>query len=130
MLSPAMAARSSWISGLILTAAGAYQLTSLKRACLVHCRNPLDFLMTHWRRGVTGAFQMGLHHGMYCLGCCWALMVILFAVGIMNLAWVAAIAVFVLIEKTARPGALLSKLAGAALVATGVVILLRSWPPS
>src|SRR6266542_4426778 len=81
MLSPAMASSSSRLTGAILVAAGAYQLTSWKGRCLTHCRSPLGFLMTNWRDGTTGAFRMGFSHGAYCLGCCWALMCVLFVVG-------------------------------------------------
>jgi predicted metal-binding membrane protein len=83
-------------------AAGVFQFTPLKRACLVRCRSPLSFLMLHWREGQRGTFIMGLKHGAYCVGCCWMLMTLLFVAGVMNLLWVAAIAVFVLVEKVAR----------------------------
>jgi predicted metal-binding membrane protein len=89
LLSPMMAAASPRLSGALLIAAGAYQLTPLKRACLMHCQTPIGFLMSHWRDGAVGAFQMGLRHGVYCLGCCWPLMGVLFAVGVMNLAGLA-----------------------------------------
>ena len=105
MLSPAMAASSPRLAGAILIAAGAYQLTPFKGACLTQCRSPLGFLMTNWRDGNMGALQMGVRHGVYCLGCCWALMCVLFVVGVMNLAWVAALTVFVLIEKVGPAGA-------------------------
>jgi predicted metal-binding membrane protein len=125
LLSPFMAAASVRTGGAILIVAGLYQLTPLKRACLIHCRSPLDFLMAHWRGGTGGAFRMGLHHGMYCLGCCWALMLVLFAVGIMNLVWVAAIGVFVLIEKTWRGGLAISRAAAGVLILIGAVWILR-----
>ena len=125
LLSPFMAAASVRAGGAILIVAGLYQLTPLKRACLIHCRSPLDFLMRHWRGGRAGAFRMGLHHGMYCLGCCWALMLVLFAVGIMNLVWVAAIGIFVLIEKTWRGGLAISRVAASALIVLGAVWILR-----
>jgi len=121
LLSPAMAASSPRLGGVILIGAGLYQLTPLKHACLTHCRSPIDFLMTHWRGGATGSVRTGLHHGWYCLGCCWALMAVLFAVGIMNLAWVAALAVLVLVEKLAPAAGLVSRSAGAALVVAGIV---------
>ena len=119
LLSPSMAAVSPRGAGIILVIAGLYQLTPEKRACLVRCRNPLDFLMTAWRPGRAGAFQMGLQHGMYCLGCCWALMLVLFAVGVMNLAWVAAISVVVLLEKAGWGGLILSRVTGIALILFG-----------
>src|SRR5262245_5360499 len=82
MLSPMMKTSSSRLGGAILIAAGVYQLTPFKGACLTHCRSPLGFLMSHWRDGSGGALRMGIGHGAYCLGCCWALMCILFAVDI------------------------------------------------
>lgn len=126
VLSPGMTVISPWIASAILFAAGAYQLTPFKRACLVHCRSPIDFLVGHWRSGVGGAVRMGLHHGAYCLGCCWALMVVLLVVGVMNLAWVAGIGVFVLLEKTGPAGVVLSRIAGAGLVFAGLILFLRA----
>lgn len=125
MLSPAMATTSPRVGGAILIVAGLYQVTPLKRACLVHCRSPIDFLMTHWRSGLGGSFRMGVHHGAYCLGCCWALMAVLFVVGIMNLVSVAGIGAFVLLEKTGRAGLVLSRFAGAGLVAAGLILVFR-----
>jgi predicted metal-binding membrane protein len=124
MLSPAMAAASPRVAGIALIVAGAYQLTPIKRACLTHCRRPLDFLMAHFRTGLGGAFRMGLHHGRYCLGCCWALMLVLFVVGVMNLVWVAAIGAFVLIEKTGPHGVWVARVAGVALMVYGAVTLI------
>jgi predicted metal-binding membrane protein len=126
MLSPSMAASSSWVAGMILIAAGAYQLTPWKRACLVHCRSPLGFLMTHWREGKLGSFRMGLAHGAYCLGCCWALMCILFAVGVMNLLWVAALTVFVLLEKIGPAGGIVARVAGAVIFVFGLLLAARA----
>ena len=123
MLSPAMAAASPRVAGTILIAAGAYQLTPVKRACLTHCRSPLGFLMTNWREGNWGAFQMGVHHGGYCLGCCWALMCVLFVVGVMNLVWVAALPAFVLREKVGPAGVMVSRVAGAVMVALGIYVV-------
>jgi predicted metal-binding membrane protein len=79
--------------------------------------------MTNWRPGIPGAFQMGLRHGAYCLGCCWALMCVLFVVGVMNLVWVAALTVFVLIEKIGPAGILMSRVAGAAMLAFGLAFV-------
>jgi predicted metal-binding membrane protein len=121
MLSPAMAASSAYLAGAILISAGIYQLSPWKGACLVHCRSPLGFLMANWRDGNRGAFQMGFRHGMYCLGCCWALMCLLFVVGVMNLVWVAAITVFVLLEKIGPAGALVARVAGVVMIAAGVL---------
>ena len=106
-----MAASSGWLSGSILIAAGVYQFTPLKGACLTRCRSPLGFLMGSWRDGRRGALRMGLRHGLYCLGCCWALMCVLFVVGVMNLLWVAAMTAFVLLEKVGPLGVLASRLA-------------------
>ena len=123
MLSPAMASSNSRLSGAILLAAGAYQLTPWKGRCLTHCRSPLGFLMSNWRDGVSGAFRMGFRHGSYCLGCCWALMCILFVVGVMNLLWVAALTAMVLIEKIGPAGMIMARVAGAAMLVLGVVIV-------
>jgi predicted metal-binding membrane protein len=125
LLSPAMRASSPRLGGAMLVAAGAYQLTPLKTACLSHCRSPLGFLMTNWRNGAAGAFAMGLRHGAYCVGCCWALMTVLFAVGVMNLAWVAVLAGFVLFEKLSPVGLTLSRAAGVMLVLSGLILALR-----
>jgi predicted metal-binding membrane protein len=123
MLSAVMASSSGRLSGAILMAAGAYQLTPWKGKCLTHCRSPLGFLMTNWRDGAGGAFRMGFRHGAYCLGCCWALMCVLFVVGVMNLIWVAALTGFVLIEKTGPAGAIVARVAGAAMFVLGVVAI-------
>ena len=122
MLSPAMAASSPLLSGAILVAAGVYQLTPFKGACLTRCRSPLGFLMSHWRDGTSGALLMGLRHGAACLGCCWALMCVLFVVGVMNLVWVAALTGFVLIEKIGPAGVGIARIAGAAMVVVGVLL--------
>jgi predicted metal-binding membrane protein len=120
MLSPALAASGEGVAGAILIGAGIYQLTPWKTRCLTHCRSPLGFVMSQWRDGKLGAFKMGLRHGLFCLGCCWALMAVLFVVGVMNLLWVAALTIFVLIEKLGPTGGIISRIAGAALIALGV----------
>jgi predicted metal-binding membrane protein len=125
LLSPAMAATSPLLAGGLLVAAGVFQWTPLKRACLAACRSPLSFLMTDWREGRAGAFVMGFRHGLYCLGCCWALMALLFVAGVMNLLWVATIAVAVLVEKVVPRGDLVGRLAGVVLVAAGVLLVAR-----
>src|SRR2546422_468515 len=107
----------------VLVAAGLWQLTPLKYACLARCQSPLGFLLAEWRQGRGGALVMGVRHGLYCLGCCWALMALLFVGGVMNLAWVAAIAAFVLVEETVPPGRVVGWLSGGAFVAWGVVVL-------
>ena len=123
MLSPEMTAATPWLAGAVLVAAGIYQLTPLKRTCLDHCRSPLGFLMTHWRGGALGALQMGMRHGVYCVGCCWALMLVLFAVGVMNLLWVAALMLFVLMEKVGPGAIVVSRIAGAAMVVAGIAVM-------
>ena len=125
ILSPAMKTASPWIGGAILIAAGIYQLTPSKRACLAHCQSPLGFLMSHWRNGTAGALRMGIAHGVYCVGCCWALMCVLFVVGVMNLVWVAALSVFVLVEKTGLAGQAVARVAGAGMVAAGILMWIR-----
>jgi predicted metal-binding membrane protein len=125
LLSPAMVATSPLLAGGLLVAAGVFQWTPLKRACLAACRSPLSFLMTGWREGRGGAFVMGLRHGLYCLGCCWALMALLFVAGVMNLLWVASIAVAILVEKVVPRGDLVGRLIGVVLVAAGMLLVAR-----
>lgn len=127
LLSPAMAATGPVLNGCLLIAAGMFQWTPLKHRCLKGCRSPLSFLMSEWRDGKAGAFIMGLRHGSYCVGCCWALMALLFVAGVMNLLWVAAIALFAIAEKSLSRGELLSHVAGLALVAAGIGLMARVW---
>jgi predicted metal-binding membrane protein len=122
LLSPTMTTSSRGVSGAILIAAGVYQLTPFKSTCLTHCRSPIGFLMSHWRDGTAGALRMGIEHGTYCLGCCWALMCVLFVVGVMNLVGVAALTIFVLMEKIGPAGAFVARVAGVAMVAGGTLI--------
>jgi predicted metal-binding membrane protein len=122
MLSPEMAASSPRLGGAILIGAGAYQLTRFKGACLAQCRSPIGFLMNHWRDGPTGALRMGWHHGLHCLGCCWALMCLLFIVGVMNLAWVAVLTAFVLAEKIGPGGAIVARAGGALMLGIGALL--------
>ena len=119
LISPMMVGTSPLLGSLLLIAAGVYQWTPLKQACLRHCRSPLQFLLTCWQDGPAGAFLMGLRHGAYCLGCCWLLMAVLFAVGVMNLAWIAALSVFVLLEKIIPRGFWVAKAAGIVLMSWG-----------
>jgi predicted metal-binding membrane protein len=123
VLSTGMATTSSVLAGIVLLLAGAYQLTPTKGACLRQCQSPLGFLMTNWREGAKGALAMGLKHGKYCLGCCWALMCVLFVVGVMNLAWVAALTGFILIEKFGRSGFYVARLGGVAMMAAGILVM-------
>ena len=111
---------NAYLGGSLLLAAGIFQLSPLKLACLTHCRSPMGFVMTNWRDGRTGAIRMGLEHGAYCLGCCWALMALLFVLGVMNLAWIAALAAFVLVEKVSPKAELVSRVSGVALIAWGI----------
>jgi predicted metal-binding membrane protein len=127
LLSPAMAAASPRIAGVLLVAAGAYQLSRFKRACLTHCQTPMGFLMSHWRDGAGGALAMGFRHGLYCLGCCWALMGVLFAVGVMNLAWVGALTVFILLERIGPLGTRVARAGGVLLVGLGMLAV-AGWP--
>ncbi|MEN8144435.1 MAG: DUF2182 domain-containing protein [Gemmatimonadota bacterium] len=125
LLSPMMVASSPAIGAALLVVAGVYQLTPFKDACLAHCRSPAHFLAEKWRKGLGGAFRLGIQHGFYCLGCCWALMLLLFVGGVMNLLWIAAIAFFVLLEKTMPGGRRASILSGGALIAAGLLLLWR-----
>jgi predicted metal-binding membrane protein len=125
LLSSGIALNSTRVAGSILIAAGLYQLTPLKSACLTRCQSPLGFLMSNWRDGNKGALQLGLRHGVYCLGCCWALMCVLFVVGVMNLAWVAALTAFVLLEKLGPAGTRIARVGGVLLAGLGVVLLVR-----
>src|SRR5918998_3388968 len=119
LLSSMVAITSPVVGGVLLVAAGIYQWTPLKHACLSKCRSPLGFVLNEWREGGRGAFLMGLKHGGYCTGCCWSLMALLFVAGVMNLLWVAAIAGFVLIEKVAPAGHRMGQAAGVLMVAGG-----------
>jgi predicted metal-binding membrane protein len=118
-----MASTSVWLGGGILVAAGVYQWLPLKNACLAHCRSPLHFLGTEWREGGLGAVVMGVRHGSFCVGCCWALMALLFTVGVMNLIWVAGLTIFVLVEKTTGAGEGIGHAAGVGLVAWGLWVV-------
>ena len=117
---------TGWRSGVILAGAGLFQLTPLKQACLTHCRNPFSFLLARWKDGPLPAFHLGLSHGTYCLGCCWALMCVLFVVGVMNLVWVAGLTGLVLLEKTGPAGATVARVAGGAMVVVGMVLIAAS----
>ena len=123
LLSPMMVTTSVAIGALLLIAAGVWQFTPLKHACLRHCRAPAEFLAMHWRAGQAGAVRMGLLHGIYCLGCCWSLMLLLFYGGIMNIYWIAGLATVILVEKIAPVGIWVSGLLGAALIVWGGALL-------
>ena len=125
LLSPTMVSASPALSGGLLVAAGVYQWLPVKRACLSHCRSSLGLFSSEWREGLRGALWMGMRHGSYCVGCCWLLMALLFVAGVMNLAWVAGIAVLVLVEKLVRGGVWVGRLAGVAMVGWGVWLIGR-----
>ncbi len=126
LLSSMMVGTSVVLGALLLIAAGIWQLTPLKYACLKHCRSPLHFLSHHWRKGRLGAFRMGVEHGAFCLGCCWFLMALLFYGGVMNLYWIVGLALFVLLEKVLPGGHRLGGVAGVGLVAWGGLLLVGS----
>ncbi|MGH7510018.1 MAG: DUF2182 domain-containing protein [Gemmatimonadales bacterium] len=123
LLSPAMASVSPLLGGGLLILAGVYQWLPAKGACLSQCRSPLGFFSTEWREGTSGALLMGFRHGSYCVGCCWALMALLFVVGVMNLLWVVAIAALVLVEKALPSGRLLGRIIGVVLAGWGLWVV-------
>jgi predicted metal-binding membrane protein len=120
LLSPLMVTTSPIVGGIILIAAGLFQFTPLKHACLAHCRSPLSFFMTEWREGRRGALIMGLRHGGFCVVCCWLLMALLFVAGVMNLFWIAVIAAYVLAEKISPGGHWLSRVIGLLVIGWGL----------
>jgi predicted metal-binding membrane protein len=122
LISPTTGRLSPILGAIVVTAAGIYQLTPLKSVCLTHCRPPFDFVLNHWRDGTAGALRMGLEHGLYCLGCCWFLMALLFAAGIMSLLWMAAITVFVFVEKLLPAGQWIARASGAAMLGLGIYL--------
>ena len=125
LLAPmAMKTTSPLLGGLLFIAAGLYQWTPLKSACLTSCRSPFDFVVNHWREGAPGALRMGAEHGLYCLGCCWILMALLFAVGAMNLVWVAVLTAVVLVEKLLPGGEWIARIGGVLLIACGAWLVL------
>ncbi len=126
LLSPMMVADSPKFGAGLLMAAGVYQWLPVKDSCLKHCRSPFHFISTHWRPGPAGAFIMGMSHGIFCVGCCWVLMLLLFVGGVMNIMWIAAITIFVLLEKVLPLGDKGAKLSGAVMMVAGIVMLLKS----
>ncbi|MCI0414002.1 DUF2182 domain-containing protein [bacterium] len=119
LLSAMMTSTSGLLAGVLLLAAGIYQLTPLKHACLRHCRSPIQFITHHWRNGSGGAFRMGLDHGAFCLACCWFLMALLFVGGVMNLYWIVGLSLFVLLEKTIPAGHWFGSITGIGLMLWG-----------
>jgi predicted metal-binding membrane protein len=128
LLTPTMESASSVLAGIVLIAAGIYQWTPVKEACLFYCQTPVSFIMRHggFRSDARGALALGLRHGLYCIGCCWALMSLLFVGGIMNVLWIAALAGLVLLEKVLPFDRLISRIAGCAFIAAGAWLLFRS----
>ncbi len=124
LLTSVMGRATPLVAGGLLIAAGFFQWTPLKHACLEHCRSPIGFLMANWQDGHAGALRMGVHHGMYCVGYCWLLMALLFVLGVMNIAWIAGLAAFVLLEKTVPQGVILSRVTGIVLVFWGGIVLM------
>jgi predicted metal-binding membrane protein len=124
LLSPGMESNSSYLTAGLFLAAGFWQFSPIKQACLRHCRSPVEFVTRHRRPGNRGALMMGLHHGTYCLGCCWFLMALLFAGGVMNLYWIAGLALFVVVEKWYSHGIWFGRLSGAGFVITGIGLLI------
>ncbi|NJN53650.1 MAG: DUF2182 domain-containing protein [Anaerolineae bacterium] len=120
LLSPMMETTSPVLGGIILVAAGVFQFTALKQACLSHCRTPLGYFMTEWREGKWGALAMGVRHGAFCVGCCWLIMALLFVAGVMNLFWIAIIAAYVLLEKVLPHGHKVSWAFGALMMGWGI----------
>jgi predicted metal-binding membrane protein len=127
LLSDEMASTSPLLGGALLLTAGAFQWTPLKHACLTTGRSPLAFLMARWREGAAGAWLLGVRHGAYCVGCCWVLMALLFVAGVMNLAWIAAIAAFVLAEKALPWGEIIGLAAGVVFVLAGLFLIAGPW---
>lgn len=126
-LTPAMELASPWLGATLLVVAGLYQWTPLKDACLVECRAPLQFIQSHggFRSDAGGAVRLGLRHGLYCIGCCWPLMLLLFLGRVMSLLWIAALAALVLAEKVVPRGRLFGRIVGAGLAATGIALAIR-----
>jgi len=123
LLTPMILSRSDWLTAALLVLAGVYQLTPLKHSCLYYCRSPIGFVMSEWRDGVRGAWQMGLKHGLYCSGCCWALMLLLFVAGAMNPIWIVFLTIIVALEKWPRLPAWTTNALGVVLVIAGVSYL-------
>lgn len=119
LLSPMMVSSSPWLGAGLLVGAGIYQFLPLKKSCLKNCRSPVDFIARNWKKGIYGAFRMGVSHGWYCLGCCWVLMLLLFVGGVMNLLWVAIITIFILLEKVLPLGDAGGRIMGLVMIAAG-----------
>jgi predicted metal-binding membrane protein len=116
--------KSAALSATVLAAAGLYQLSDLKQACLAQCRSPARFLTEHWRPGRFGSFALGVRHGAYCVGCCWMLMALLFVGGVMNLVWIAVLTLLVLLEKLSKAGPMIGRLSAGLLITWAIATLL------
>lgn len=128
---PWLMARPELVAGAIVLIAGAFQFSGLKDRCLDQCRSPRSFLLNHYRRGIDGALALGARHGLFCLGCCWALMLVMFIVGIANLAWMTPLALLMIYEKVGRHGDRIVRPAGVALMGLGILIALDpGWLPA
>jgi predicted metal-binding membrane protein len=125
VMSPMTQRLSPALGAAIIIVAGVYQLTPFKYVCLTNCRSPFEFVLNHWRDGAVGALRMGFEHGLYCLGCCWFLMALLFAAGTMSLLWMAAITAFVLVEKLFPAGQWIARASGLVMIAFGLYLLSR-----
>jgi predicted metal-binding membrane protein len=128
LVTPMLALTNNVLGGAVLIAAGLYQWSPLKESCLGHCQAPLAFLQLHggFKRDPTGSLSLGLKHGLYCIGCCWALMTLLFVGGVMNLLWIAALSILVLLEKIVPAGLLIPRAAGLVLIGAGAIYLYRT----
>jgi predicted metal-binding membrane protein len=124
MLSAMMVSNNNILGGALLLIAGAWQFTPLKDQCLEQCRSPVEFIYQNWQKGNAGAMQMGIRHGLFCLGCCWALMLLLFVGGVMNLLWIAILTIFVLLEKILPFGSESGKVIGVLMLIVGTVFLI------
>lgn len=122
LLSPKMVSSSSQLTAALLIVAGIYQWLPIKNRCLTQCQSPVEFISRHWVTGTTGALRMGIAHGAFCLGCCWALMLLLFVGGVMNLIWIAVLGLFVLLEKVLPFGGVTGRSVGVLMILGGVVV--------
>lgn len=123
LLNSAMGHANPLLGGALLMTAGAFQFSNLKQACLSKCRSPLSFLMTEWREGTSGALTMGIRHGAYCTGCCWALMLLMFVGGVMSLVWMAGLALYFLAEKVFSRAEQMRRISGILLIGAGIAVL-------
>jgi len=123
LLSPSLAFVSTRLSGVVFLLAAAYEFSPLKSRCLTQCSSPISFITSHWRPGIVGVLRMGVSHGAFCVGCCWALMLLLFTAGVMNILWVAVLSVLVLVQKLLPYGRMTTRATGAAMAVVGMVLL-------